>query len=110
MSQLLLIISCQLFWFGLSVCEVLDIVLVGGVFDLLVGMLFFDDGVFQLVFGQYFVYLQQKDLQVNLQVLLMFGVDDFYVLVCSLCECGLVEECLVFVVEVFDDQVLCDLL
>ena len=79
MSQSLLIISRQSPWSGPSAREALDIALAGGAFDLPVGMLFLDDGAFQLAPGQHPAHLQQKDLQANLQALPMFGVDDLYV-------------------------------
>ena len=84
--------------------------LTGGAFDLPVGMLFLDDGAFQLAPGQHPAHLQQKDLQANLQALPMFGVDDLYVSARSLRERGLAEERLALAVEVLDDQALRDLL
>ena len=53
MSQSLLIISRQSPWSGPSAREALDIALAGGAFDLPVGMLFLDDGAFQLAPGQH---------------------------------------------------------
>lgn len=110
MSQSLLIISRQSPWSGPSAREALDIALAGGAFDLPVGMLFLDDGAFQLAPGQHPAHLQQKDLQANLQALPMFGVDDLYVSARSLRERGLAEERLALAVEVLDDQALRDLL
>ncbi|WP_034004751.1 sulfurtransferase complex subunit TusC, partial [Pseudomonas aeruginosa] len=109
MSQSLLIISRQSPWSGPSAREALDIALAGGAFDLPVGMLFLDDGAFQLAPGQHPAHLQQKDLQANLQALPMFGVDDLYVSARSLRERGLAEERLALAVEVLDDQALRDL-
>ncbi|HCD9751051.1 sulfurtransferase complex subunit TusC [Pseudomonas aeruginosa] len=110
MSQSLLIISRQSPWSGPSAREALDIALAGGAFDLPVGMLFLDDGAFQLAPSQHPAHLQQKDLQANLQALPMFGVDDLYVSARSLRERGLAEERLALAVEVLDDQALRDLL
>lgn len=110
MSQSLLIISRQSPWSGPSAREALDIALAGGAFDLPVGMLFLDDGAFQLAPGQHPAHLQQKDLQANLQALPMFVVDDLYVSARSLRERGLAEERLALAVEVLDDQALRDLL
>jgi tRNA 2-thiouridine synthesizing protein C len=56
----------------------LDIVLAGGAFDLPIGLLFLDDGVFQLAAGQNAKALQQKDLSANLQALPMFGVEELF--------------------------------
>lgn len=110
MSKSLLIISRQAPWSGPGAREALDIALAGGAFDLPIGMLFLDDGVFQLSTHQQPNALQQKDLGANLQALPMFGVDDLYVSARSLRERGLAEERLALAVEVLDDQALRDLL
>ncbi|WPN60021.1 MULTISPECIES: sulfurtransferase complex subunit TusC [unclassified Pseudomonas] len=79
MAKSLLIISRQAPWSGPSAREALDIVLAGGAFDLPIGLLFLDDGVFQLAAKQDAKALQQKDLSANLQALPMFGVEDLFV-------------------------------
>jgi len=79
MAQSLLLISRQAPWSGPGAREALDIVLAGGAFDLPIGLLFLDDGVFQLTSGQNAKAVQQKDLSANLQALPMFGVDDLFV-------------------------------
>ena len=48
MAKSLLVISRQAPWSGPSAREALDIVLAGGAFDLPIGLLLLDDGVFQL--------------------------------------------------------------
>ncbi|CRM27806.1 Intracellular sulfur oxidation protein DsrF [Pseudomonas sp. 31 R 17] len=78
MAQSLLIISRQAPWSGPSAREALDIVLAGGAFDLPVGLLFLDDGVFQLARHQDARAVQQKDLSANLQALGLFGIDDVF--------------------------------
>ncbi|KQQ59883.1 sulfur relay protein TusC [Pseudomonas sp. Leaf127] len=77
MSKSLLIVSRQAPWSGPGAREALDIVLAGGAFDLPVGLLFLDDGVFQLQAGQA-AAVQQKDVTANLKALPMFGVDELY--------------------------------
>lgn len=62
MSKSLLIISRQAPWSGPGAREALDIALAGGAFDLPIGMLFLDDGVFQLSKAQQPGALQQKTL------------------------------------------------
>ncbi|WP_268796960.1 sulfurtransferase complex subunit TusC [Pseudomonas huanghezhanensis] len=89
MAKSLLIISRQAPWAGLSAREALDIALAGGAYDLPVGMLFLDDGVFQLSALQQPAALQQKDLTANLKALEMFGVEDLYACSTSLVERGL---------------------
>lgn len=78
MSKSLLVISRQAPWSGPSAREALDIVLAGGAFDLPIGLLFLDDGVFQLAASQDAKAVQQKDLSANLQALEMFGVEDVF--------------------------------
>ena len=89
MPKSLLIISRQAPWSGPSAREALDIVLAGGAFDLPIGLLFLDDGVFQLAAKQDAKALQQKDLSANLQALPMFGVEELFVCGDSSTERGL---------------------
>ena len=89
MAKSLLLISRQAPWSGPGAREALDIVLAGGAFDLPIGLLFLDDGVFQLSAGQNAKAVQQKDLSANLQALPMFGVDDLFVCGDSAAERGL---------------------
>lgn len=89
MSKSLLVISRQAPWSGPSAREALDIVLAGGAFDLPIGVLFLDDGVFQLAPSQNAKALQQKDLSANLQALELFGVEDVFACRQSLAERGL---------------------
>ncbi|NMY72955.1 MULTISPECIES: sulfurtransferase complex subunit TusC [Pseudomonas] len=90
MPKSLLIISRQAPWSGLGAREALDIALAGGAFDLPIGLLFLDDGVFQLLPRQHPTALEQKNLTANLQALSMFGVDELFACDSSLNERGLV--------------------
>ncbi|HSC83340.1 MAG TPA: sulfurtransferase complex subunit TusC [Pseudomonas sp.] len=110
MSKSLLIISRQAPWAGPSAREALDIALAGGAFDLPLGLLFLDDGVFQLVPDQQPGALQQKDLGANLQALPMFGVEALYASTRSLHERGLGEQELALPVERLDDTELTQLI
>lgn len=110
MAKSMLIISRQAPWSGLSAREALDIALAGGAFDLPLGMLFLDDGVFQLSGGQQPALLQQKNLSANLQALPMFGVDELYACAHSLAERGLDASALDLPVEVMDAAALSDLI
>ncbi|PTU73800.1 sulfurtransferase complex subunit TusC [Pseudomonas mangrovi] len=103
MSQSLLIVTRQAPWSGPGAREALDIALAGGAFDLPLGLLFLDDGVFQLAPGQQPASLTLKDLQANLQALPMFGVEALYVSARSLNERGLSDGALQLPVEVLDD-------
>ncbi len=89
MPKSLLIISRQAPWSGPGAREALDIVLAGGAFDLPIGLLFMDDGVFQLMPAQNAKALRQKDLSANLQALSLFGIEDLYVCRDSLADRGL---------------------
>ena len=89
MPKSLLMVSRQSPWSGPGAREALDIVLAGGAFDLPIGVLFMDDGVFQLAPGQNAAALEQKDLTANLRALEMFGIEDLYVCARSLAERGL---------------------
>lgn len=91
MAKSLLIISRQSPWSGPSAREALDIALAGGAFDLPIGMLFMDDGVFQLLPAQQSAAIQQKDLTANLQALTLFGVEELYACEHSLAERGIAQ-------------------
>jgi len=103
MARSMLIITRQSPWSGPSAREALDIVLAGGAFELPLGLLFLDDGVFQLAPDQQATQLQQKDLTANLQALPMFGIDALYAAKRSLSERGLDEGTLSLSVELLDD-------
>ena len=102
-SKSLLIISRHAPWSGPGAREALDIALAGGAFDLPIGLLFLDDGVFQLSGAQQPANLQQKDLSANLQALPMFGVEALYASQRSLDERGLGDYSSSLVVERLDD-------
>lgn len=110
MAKSLLLVSRQAPWSGPGAREALDIALAGGAFDLPIGMLFLDDGVFQLAPTQYPEAIQQKDLTANLQALPLFGVDSLYAAQRSLDERGLADITLGLPVQCLDDAALRDLL
>ncbi|HWD34358.1 sulfurtransferase complex subunit TusC [Pseudomonas caricapapayae] len=110
MAKSLLIVSRQAPWAGPSAREALDIALAGGAFDLPLGMLFLDDGVFQLAPDQQPAQLQQKNLAANLQALPMFGVEELFVAHSSLQERGLEADRLSLPVQVLDDAALAALI
>lgn len=110
MAKSMLIISRTAPWSGLSAREALDIVLAGGAFDLPLGVLFLDDGVFQLACDQHPAALEQKNLAANLQALPMFGVDALYVCGHSLVRRGMTHASLGLPVEVLEDAQLAALI
>ncbi|MHB0763693.1 sulfurtransferase complex subunit TusC [Stutzerimonas sp. NM35] len=106
MARSMLIISRQSPWSGPTAREALDIVLAGGAFELPLGLLFLDDGVFQLAPMQQATSVQQKDLTANLQALPLFGIEALFAARRSLDERGLDEASLGLPVEVLDDDAL----
>lgn len=110
MAKSLLIISRQAPWSGPGAREALDIALAGSAYDLPIGLLFLDDGAFQLAPDQQPQSVQQKDLGANLQALPMFGVEALYVSARSLSERGLAGSTLNLPVEQLDDAALSTLL
>ncbi|MDG1580303.1 sulfurtransferase complex subunit TusC [Pseudomonas sp. GOM6] len=104
MSKSMLIISRQAPWSGPAAREALDIALAGGAYDLPLGLLFLDDGVFQLAPNQQPLTLEQKDLSANLQALPLFGVESLYAAERSLSERGLANMQLALPVERLDDN------
>ncbi|MGH8355356.1 MAG: sulfurtransferase complex subunit TusC, partial [Pseudomonas sp.] len=71
-----------------------------------IGLLFLDDGVFQLAPAQQPGALQQKDLSANLQALPLFGVEALYTSIRSLEERGLTAQPLSLPVDRLDDAAL----
>ncbi|UVE16064.1 sulfurtransferase complex subunit TusC [Pseudomonas sp. LS44] len=110
MSKSLLIITRQAPWSGPNAREALDIALAGGAFDLPIGLLFLDDGVFQLAGNQHSAAVQQKDLTANLQALPLFGIESLYVSSRSLSERGMQLDGLSLPVQNLDDAGLSQLL
>ncbi|MBF7731445.1 sulfurtransferase complex subunit TusC [Pseudomonas sp. N040] len=110
MAKSLLVISRQAPWSGLGARECLDLVLAGGAFDLPVGLLFLDDGVFQLLPNQHAASLEQKDLSANLQALPLFGIDELFISGRSLQERGLDPNGLSLPLEQLDDAQISQLL
>ncbi|MFC3606770.1 sulfurtransferase complex subunit TusC [Stutzerimonas tarimensis] len=110
MPNSMLIISRQSPWSGPGAREALDIVLAGGAYDLPLGLLFLDDGVFQLAPGQQPAALQQKDLTANLQALPLFGIEALFACGRSLAERGLDPRALPLPVRVLADDEIARLL
>lgn len=106
MAKSMLIVSRRAPNSGPNAREALDIALAGGAFDLPLGLLFMDDGVFQLAPGQAPSHIQQKDLGANLQALPLFGIDDLFACAHSLQERGLDASHLALPAQPLDDEAL----
>lgn len=104
MPKSLLVVSRQAPWSGLAAREALDLVLAGGAYDLPLGLLFLDDGVFQLQDNQQAAAVEQKNLCANLQALPMFGVEALFVSRRSLQERGLSDSSLSLPASALDDS------
>ena len=89
MPKSLLVISRQAPWTGPSARAAMDIVITGGAFGLPIGLLFMDDGVFQMEPIQDAKAVQQKDLIANIQAIGLFGIDEVFACSHSLSERGL---------------------
>jgi tRNA 2-thiouridine synthesizing protein C len=110
MAKSLLIISRSAPGRGLFAREALDIALAGGAYDLPMGILFLDDGVFQLTAQQRPEFVEQKSLSANLQALPLFGVDELFACSASLAERGLGQEDLALGVQVLELEAISPLL
>ncbi len=108
-AKSMLIVSRQSPWSGLGAREALDIALAGGAFELPIGLLFLDDGVFQLLPDQQPAAVEQKDLSANLQALPLFGVEDLYVCRQSLRLRGLADQPLALAATTLEGPELADL-
>ncbi|SDT99899.1 tRNA 2-thiouridine synthesizing protein C [Pseudomonas pohangensis] len=103
MPKSLLVVSRQAPWSGPDAREALDLVLAGGAFDLPLGLLFLDDGVFQLQNNQQASAIEQKNLCANLQALPLFGVEALFVSARSLQQRGLEDHSLSMPAHILDD-------
>lgn len=110
MAKSLLIISRSAPGRGLFAREALDIALAGGAYELPLGLLFLDDGVFQLAARQKPERIQQKSLAANLQALPLFGVDELFACSTSLAERGLAQDDLAVGVQVLPAEAISPLL
>lgn len=78
MKKKLLVISRRA-PYGTSLArEALDVTLAASVYDQDIGMLFMDDGVFQLIKNQNSEEITQKNLSATLSALSLYGVDNIY--------------------------------
>lgn len=78
MKKKLLVISRRA-PYGTSLArEALDVTLAASVYDQDIGMLFMDDGVFQLIKNQNPEEITQKNLSATLSALPLYGVDNIY--------------------------------
>lgn len=59
--------------------EAIDIAIAASVYDQNIGILFMDDGVFQLLSSQDSQYIGQKNMTSLMNVLTLYGIENIYV-------------------------------
>ncbi|HEY7885436.1 MAG TPA: sulfurtransferase complex subunit TusC [Cellvibrionaceae bacterium] len=101
----ILCISRQAPYAGNLAREALDAVLAAAIFDQTIGLLFMDDGVYQLLQGQNSEVLEQKNLGKMLSALELYGVENIYVHTPSLQNRGIMPEHLLLDdIQLLDDR------
>lgn len=79
MNKKILLISRQAPYGKSTAREAIDIALAASVYDQDIGILFMDDGVFQLLKNQQSQYIDQKNIASILPALSLYGIENVYV-------------------------------
>lgn len=79
MSKKILLISRQAPYGKSTAREAIDIALAASVYDQDIGILFMEDGVFQLLKSQQSQYIDQKNIASILPALTLYGIEKIYV-------------------------------
>ncbi len=79
MNKKILLISRQAPYGKSTAREAIDIALAASVYDQDIGILFMDDGVFQLLKNQQSQYIDQKNIASILPALTLYGIENIYV-------------------------------
>lgn len=79
MSKKILLISRQAPYGTSTAKEAIDIALAASVYDQDIGILFMDDGVFQLLKNQQGDQINQKNIASILPALALYGIENIYV-------------------------------
>ena len=95
MSKKLLIVTRRSPYGGSLAREALDVALAASIYDQDVGILFMDDGVFQLLKNQQPDSAYFKNFGANLSALCLYGIEKIYAHKESLQERGLIKENLI---------------
>lgn len=104
----ILIINQKVLYVGMGICEVLDVVLVIVVFGVKIGVLFFDDGIFQIIKNQNIDFVGQKNMVVIFKLFVFYDIDYIFVRVKDLVLWGLIEEDFFVEVQLVEDDVVLD--
>ncbi len=79
MNKKILLISRQAPYGKSTAREAIDIALAASVYDQDIGILFMDDGVFQLLKSQQSQYIDLKNIASILPALALYGIENIYV-------------------------------
>lgn len=79
MNKKILLISRQAPYGKSTAREAIDIALAASVYDQNIGILFMDDGVFQLLKSQQSQHIDQKNIALILPALRLYGIENIYV-------------------------------
>lgn len=79
MNKKILLISRQAPYGKSTAKEAIDIAVAASVYDQDIGILFMDDGVFQLLKKQQSQYVNQKNIASILPALALYGIENIYV-------------------------------
>jgi tRNA 2-thiouridine synthesizing protein C len=79
MNKKILLISRQAPYGKSAAREAIDIALAASIYDQDIGILFMDDGVFQLLKNQQSHYVEQKNVGSILPALALYGIENVYV-------------------------------
>lgn len=79
MNKKILLISRKSPYGKSTAREAIDIALAASVYDQDIGILFMDDGIFQLLKNQQSHCIDQKNIASALQVLTLYGIENIYV-------------------------------
>lgn len=79
MNKKILLVSRHAPYGSSTAREAIDIALAASVYDQDIGILFMDDGVFQLLKNQHSQYVDQKNIASILPALALYGIENIYV-------------------------------
>lgn len=79
MSKKILLVSRHAPYGSSTAREAIDIALAAAVYDQNIGILFMDDGVFQLLKNQQSQHIDQKNIASILPALVLYGIENIYV-------------------------------
>ncbi len=79
MNKKILLISRQAPYGKSTAREAIDIALAASVYDQDIGILFMDDGIFQLLKNQQSQHIDQKNIASILPALALYGIENIYV-------------------------------